>query len=70
MNDKELKALLDREANSRNSLDELSYQKPDPLLIASRYKDEKIALISALFAYGNAKQIVKFFGFSRLFTIK
>ena len=60
MNDKELKALLDREANSRNSLDELSYQKPDPLLIASRYKDEKIALISALFAYGNAKQIVKF----------
>ena len=29
-------------------------------MIASRYKDEYISLICALFAYGNAKQIVKF----------
>ena len=39
---------------------ELSYEKPDPLLVASRYRDESIALICALFSYGNARQIVKF----------
>ncbi|SMC09768.1 TIGR02757 family protein [Nitratiruptor tergarcus] len=33
---------------------------PDPLFVARKYKDEKIALVCALFAYGNAKQIVKF----------
>jgi len=55
-----LKALLDREVQRRNTLDELSYEKPDPLLIASRYHDETIALICALFGYGNAQQIVKF----------
>jgi uncharacterized protein (TIGR02757 family) len=30
------------------------------MLIAREYKDESISLICALFAYGNAKQIVKF----------
>ncbi len=30
------------------------------LMVARRYRDEYIALISALFAYGSAKQIVKF----------
>jgi uncharacterized protein (TIGR02757 family) len=44
----------------RNRASELSYEKPDPLLIASRYQNETISLISALFAYGNANQIVKF----------
>jgi len=39
---------------------EISYSKPDPILVARRYKDEYIALICALFAYGNAKTIVKF----------
>ncbi len=29
-------------------------------MVARRYRDEYIALISALFAYGSAKQIVKF----------
>ena len=55
-----IKEMLDREVESRDNCNELSYDKPDPLLIASRYRDESIALICALFAYGNAKQIVKF----------
>ena len=60
MNLSEVKILLDKEVESRNNTTELSYEKPDPLLIASKYKDESIALICALFAYGNAGLIVKF----------
>ena len=56
----EVKDLLDKEVASRNCASELSLEKPDPLLIASQYKDDSIALICALFAYGNAGQIVKF----------
>ena len=56
----EVKTRLDAEVSQRNTLTELSLEKPDPLLIASRYRDETIALICALFAYGNAGQIVKF----------
>lgn len=56
----EVKILLDAEVEKRNVITELSLDKPDPLLIASQYKDESIALICALFAYGNAGQIVKF----------
>jgi len=56
----EVKQLLDAEVEKRNIITELSFEKPDPLLIASKYKDESIALICALFAYGNAGQIVKF----------
>jgi len=56
----EIKELLDREVAHRNDQNELSYERPDPLLVASRYRDETIALISALFGYGNAKLIVKF----------
>lgn len=51
---------LKKEASLRNSIAELGIDKPDPLLVASKYKDEYIALICALFAYGNAKSIVKF----------
>ena len=56
----DIKNLLDKEVKARNNISELSYEKPDPLLIASQYKDESIALICALFAYGNAGLIVKF----------
>jgi len=56
----DIKTLLDKEVQIRNSSSELSYAKPDPLFIASRYQDETIALICALFAYGNAGRIVKF----------
>jgi uncharacterized protein (TIGR02757 family) len=55
-----IQKMLEEEVKSRDTLNELSYDRPDPLLIASKYKDEYIALICALFAYGNAKQIVKF----------
>ncbi len=55
-----IKQMLDYEVKNRNMRSELSYAKPDPLLVASRYKDETIALICAFFAYGNAKLIVKF----------
>ncbi|SHO80919.1 FIG01146831: hypothetical protein [hydrothermal vent metagenome] len=55
-----IKDRLDKEVLKRDSIDELSYERPDPLLVASRYKDESISLICALFAYGNANAIVKF----------
>ena len=55
-----LKKILDQEVAKRDTSVELSYDSPDPLLVAKRYKDEYISLICALFAYGNAKQIVKF----------
>ncbi len=55
-----IKTILDKEVNSRNTSFELSYDKPDPLLVAKRYDDEYIILLCALFAYGNAKLIVKF----------
>ncbi len=55
-----IKELLDNEVCNRNQDCELSYDKPDPLLVASRYKDEYIILLCALFAYGKASLIVKF----------
>jgi len=58
--DIEIKQLLDKEYKNRNTAKELSFDKPDPLLIAKKYNNESIALICAMFAYGNAGQIVKF----------
>ena len=60
MNLSEVKTLLDNEVEIRNKSSELSYEKPDPLLIASKYQDESIALVCALFGYGNAGLIVQF----------
>ena len=57
---KNVKKLLDTEVKNRNNIDELSSDSPDPLMIAKKNNDEYIALICALFAYGNAKLIVKF----------
>lgn len=56
----DIKTLLDEEVSTRNNSAEISQEKPDPLLIAAQHKDESIALICALFAYGNAGLIVKF----------
>lgn len=53
-----LKELLDKEAARRNRPEEL--QKPDPVIVAKKHNDPKIALLCALFAYGNAKAIVSF----------
>lgn len=55
-----IKELLDKEILCRNCVDELSYEKPDPLLVASRFDDEYKILLCALFAYGKASLIVKF----------
>ncbi|ADV46090.1 TIGR02757 family protein [Nitratifractor salsuginis] len=60
MDKKKLKALLEAEVEARNRVGELSYERPDPLLVASRYRDERIALVCALFGYGNAGLIVRF----------
>ncbi len=56
----DIKELLDKEVMLRNSANELDYSRPDPLIVARRFSDEHIALTCALFAYGNASQIVKF----------
>ena len=55
-----LKKLLDDEVAKRNSDYELSFNRPDPLLILHKYPNELVALVSALFAYGRASLIVKF----------
>jgi len=55
-----IKRLLEKEVLKRNSKNELTLDRPDPLLVATKYKDEYIALICALFAYGNVNQIIKF----------
>lgn len=60
MTEKKVKILLDKEVETRNCSSEISENKPDPLLVATKYQDETIALICALFAYGNARLIVKF----------
>ena len=52
--------MLEDEVKKRDIAKELSYQRPDPLMVASRFKDEYIALICALFGYGKASLIVKF----------
>lgn len=56
----QLKARLDAEVALRNCSEELSADKPDPLMIARTSKDECHALSCALFAYGNVQAIVAF----------
>ena len=58
--DIKLKKMLDQEVLARNTSYELSYEKPDPLLVASRYLDEYAILLCALFGYGKASVIVNF----------
>ncbi len=60
MNLKEIKRRLDIEVKKRDSKFELSEKRADPMLVAREFRDERVALICSLFAYGNAKQIVKF----------
>ncbi|MDY0320278.1 MAG: TIGR02757 family protein [Arcobacteraceae bacterium] len=55
-----IKELLEIESNSRNCVGELCFDRPDPLLIAKKYKDEYISLVCASFAYGKASKIVEF----------
>ena len=55
-----IKARLDAEVAKRNRSDEVNSKKLDPIIVAKRYNDANIALICALFSYGNVTQIVKF----------
>jgi len=55
-----IKKRLDTEVFKRNSCLEVTYENLDPILVAKRYNNATIALICALFSYGNVKQIVKF----------
>lgn len=57
---KPLHLRLEEEVAFRNMHTEISLQKPDPLLIASSFNEEYIALVCALFAYGNVRSIVAF----------
>ena len=43
-----------------NNIYEINENKLDPIIIAKIYNDEYIALIAALFAYGNVKAILNF----------
>ena len=54
------KKTLEEYYNKENNYERINELNPDPILIARKYNDEYIALISALFSYGNAKLIVKF----------
>lgn len=56
----QIKKRLDEEVLKRNSSQEVSLENLDPIIVAKRYNDATIALICALFSYGNVKQIVKF----------
>jgi uncharacterized protein (TIGR02757 family) len=60
--DKALKLRLDEEVMHRNRHDEVSLDKPDPILIAREYKEEYTALVCALFAYGKVENIIAFLG--------
>ncbi len=53
------KELLDELALKKNTKEAL-FEHADPLQVASKYKDEYISLLCALFAYGNARLILRF----------
>ena len=57
---KDIQEFLEREAAKRNRYDEVSEEHLDPIIVAREYQDEFIALICALFSYGNVASIVKF----------
>lgn len=54
------KERLEHEVSFRNDINEVSDDKPDPILIAKKHQDEYISLVCALFAYGKVENIIKF----------
>ena len=44
-----IKQILDNEVKNRNTKDELSETRLDPLIVAKQFNDEYISLICALF---------------------
>ncbi len=55
-----LKTRLDAELAWRNRAGEVCEERPDPILVARRYREPYSALVCALFAYGRADSIVRF----------
>ncbi len=55
-----IKQQLDEQAALRNRVGEVSYEKPDPILVALRHREEYASLVCALFGYGRADAIVRF----------
>lgn len=55
-----LKTLLDAQMQARNRADAISYDRPDPMLVARRRPEPYRVLVCALFAYGRADLIVRF----------
>ena len=55
-----IKKILEQEVSKRNCYDAVNEENLDPIIVAKRYNDATIALICALFSYGNVQQIVKF----------
>lgn len=60
MTKNKIKAFLDEQYELFNNEALLDENSLDPIIVARQYKDEFIALVCALFAYGNVSQIVKF----------
>jgi len=57
---KAVKQQLEAEVLKRNSANELSFTRPDPIIAAKIHNDEYISLLCAMFGYGRADAIVKF----------
>ncbi len=57
---KQLHTLLDEQYSIKDKYNQINEQSLDPLIVAREYKDEFVALVCALFAYGNVRAIVKF----------
>ena len=55
-----IKQRLDIEVKNRNHKNELSYERPDPLMVAKRFNEPYSALLCGVYAYGKASNIVKF----------
>ncbi|MBX7490107.1 TIGR02757 family protein [Helicobacter turcicus] len=55
-----LRTFLEEQYQSFNTECAVSETLLDPLLVARKFRDEKIALFCALFAYGNVRAILKF----------
>ena len=55
-----LRQRLEAETALRNRPDEVCYERPDPVLVALRHRDEWVSLVCALIGYGRADAIVRF----------
>ena len=57
---KSLRAFLELQYQTFNQENAISEEYLDPLLVAREFKDEKVALFCALFAYGNVRAMLNF----------